>query len=346
MGIFRSVAAAGGVRGVSQKPFRTLILWTIWAVAALVIYFTLYRDTGIWSFMETDPSRITWLIMGLFLLGVAASFMLTITITQEGHRATQLERDAREGGLNGIVVKAGARIADRFFRSLKATVESRGQPDVERLLHVELASLERVSHMIETAGSLLITLGLIGTVMGLTITLSGLTGSIEALGQDQELLMSGLREAMGGMGTAFYNTLLGAVLGGILLRVFAQINQHGVEAVHDNLMRICLVWCSSEYSMTLERDVRLLNDELRLLDEHVRLLKGGFQSSFEALREFRLEMQQFMRGSPSEGDESLRNLVQEHRAYCDALREEMRLLLHLRRPWWVRLLEVFRAPRP
>jgi len=330
---------------VNQKPFRSLILWTIWASTALVVYLTLYSDTEIWSFMETDPSRITWLILGMFLMGVAASFVLTIIITKEAYRATQLEREARDGGLNGIVIKAGVRIADRFFRSLKATVESRGQPDVERLLHVELAVLERISHMIETAGSLLITLGLIGTVMGLTITLSGLTGSIEALGQDQELLMSGLRQAMGGMGTAFYNTLLGAVLGGVLLRVFAQINQHGVEAVHDNLMRICLVWCSNEYSMTLERDVRLLNDELRLLDEHVKHLKGSFLSSFEALRDFRQEMQQFMRGSQSEGDESLRHLVREHRAYCDSLREEMRLLLHLRRPWWVRLLEVFRAPR-
>jgi hypothetical protein len=331
---------------VNQKPFRSLILWTIWATTALVVYLTLYSDTEIWSFMETDPSRITWLILGMFLLGVAASFVLTIIITKEAYRATQLEREAREGGLNGIVIKAGERIADRFFRSLKATVDSRGQPDVERLLHVELAVLERISHMIETAGSLLITLGLIGTVMGLTITLSGLTGSIEALGQDQELLMSGLRQAMGGMGTAFYNTLLGAVLGGVLLRVFAQINQHGVEALHDNLMRICLVWCSNEYSMTMERDVRLLNDELRLLDERVNLLKGSFHDSFGALREFRQEMQQFMQGSPSEGNESLRHLVQEHRAYCDSLREEMRLLLHLRRPWWVRLLEVFRAPRP
>lgn len=331
---------------MNQRPFRTLILWTIWATTALVVYLTLYRDTEIWTFMETDPSRITWLILGLFLLGVIASFVLTIIITKEGYRATQLEENAREGGLNGIVVRAGNRIADSFFRALKATVESKGQPDVDRLLHVELASLERVSHMIETAGSLLITLGLIGTVMGLTMTLSGLTGSIEALGQDQELLMSGLREAMGGMGTAFYNTLLGAVLGGILLRVFAQINQHGVEAVQDSLMRICLVYCSKEYSMTMERDVRLLNDELRMLDERMEHLQGSFHNSFGALRDFRQEMQQFMQGSPSEGHESLHKLIEEHRTYCSALRDEMRLLLHLRRPWWVRLLEVFRAPRP
>lgn len=330
---------------MNQKPFRTLIIWTIWATAAIAVYTTLYRDTEVWSFVEHDPSRITWIIIALFLFGVIASFVLALMVTKEAYCALQLENDARKGGLNAIIVTSTQRAAERFFESVKRTVESKGQPDIEKLLRVQLAVYERISHTVEVVGSLLITLGLIGTVMGLTMTLTGLTGSIEALGHDQEMLMSGLREAMGGMGTAFYNTLLGAVLGGVLLRVFAQITEHGVEALHDNLMRTCLVYCANEYAPTMERDVRLLNNELKVLEERLSQLQNTFQTSFGAMRDFRQEMQSLMRGTPEEGGEPLRKLIQEHRAYCDMLREEMRLILHLRRPWWVRLREVFRSPR-
>lgn len=307
----------------------------------MVIYLTLYRDTAVWGFMEHDPSHITWLILGLFLLGIFGSFVLTLMITKEAYRATQLEVAAREGGLNGIVIHSGKRAADRFFQSLKSTVETKGEVDVETLLHVELAAFERISHSIEVIGNVLITLGLIGTVMGLTMTLTGLSGSLEALGQDQEMLLSGLRQAMSGMGTAFYTTLLGAVFGGVLLRIFAQINQHGVEGLSDNLMRLCLVYCSADYVRTVERDVRLLNEEVRALEGNIERLHQAFDRSRQTLHDFRTEIRSLAHNSP-EGDKPLEMIIKEHRAYCELLREEMRLLLHLRRPWWVRLIEVFR----
>lgn len=329
---------------MNQKPFRTLILWTIWASTALVVYLTLYRDTEVWSFMERDASHITWLISGLFLLGIIGSFALTMLITKEAIRSAQLEHSAREGGLNAIVIHSGKRAADRFFRSLKSTVEAKGDADVETLLHVELAAFERISHSIEVVGTVLITLGLIGTVMGLTMTLTGLSSSLEALGQDQDMMLSGLQHAMSGMGTAFYATLLGAVLGGVLLRIFAQITQHGVEGLHDNLMRICLVYCSADYVRTVERDVRLLNEEVRALEANIQRLHESFDRSRQTLHDFRTEIRSLSDNSP-EGGKPLETLIKEHRAYCELLREEMRLLLHLKRPWWVRLLEVFRVRR-
>lgn len=328
---------------MNQKPFRTLILWTIWAVTALVIYLTMYRDTEVWTFMETDPSRITWLIMGMFLLGVAGSFIVTLLITKESVRSLQLERAAREGGLDAITIRSEKRAADRFFQSVKSTVERRGQPDVETLLNVELSVYERVNHTIEVLGNLLITLGLIGTVMGLTMTLSGLSGSLDALGHDQEMLLSGLRHAMAGMGTAFYTTLLGAVLGGILLRMFAQLTLHGIEGLHDNLLRICLVYCSPEYSQTLERDVRMLNDELRLLDLNIQQMKQSFDNARETVGEFRGEIRRLGESdSGAKGEEPLRVIIKRHQEYCEDLRKEMRMLAFTNKPWWIRVRELFR----
>lgn len=335
---------------MDQKPFRTLFLWIIWASAAMAIYLTLYRDTEVWAFLETDASRITWIILGLFVIGLAGSFALTVMVTQESLRTLQLDNAAREGGLKGITVHTTRRAADRFFKSIQSTIESKGKPEVETLLNVELAVYERISSMIELVGNLLITMGLIGTVMGLTFTLTGLTGSLEALGHDQELLLSGLRKAMAGMGTAFYTTLLGAVLGGVLLRMFAQINQHGVESLHDNLLRICLVYCSADYAHTLERDVRELNNEVSALESNVQRLEQAFSTSRQTVNSFREEVSR-LNESPN-ADEAghhygkpLHDLIEEHRRYCEALRGEMLMLAHMKRPWWVRLRELISPPR-
>jgi len=330
---------------MDQKPFRSLILWTIWASAAITIYLSLYRDTEIWAFLETDSSHITWLIMVLFGLGLVGSFVLTIMVTKEAYRAAQLEKVAREGGLKAITVHSMRRAADRFFKAIQSTIDSRGTPEVETLLNVELAAYERIGHMVELVGNLLITLGLIGTVMGLTLTLTGLTGSLDALGQDQEMLLEGLRTAMSGMGTAFYTTLLGAVLGGVLLRMFAQINLHGVEGLHDNLLRICMIYCSADYAQTMERDVRHLNSEIATLEANIRRLEQAFGSSHLAMSDFRSEIKRLGEDSPEDSGKPLHQLLKEHRAYCSALREEMRMLASMNLPFWIRLRNLFRSTR-
>ncbi len=327
---------------MDQKPFRTLILWVIWATAALVIYLSLYSDTEIWSFLEHDPSKITWLILVLFAMGLLGSFVLTIMVTKESLRAAEFNKAAQQGGLNAVTAKSNLSAADRFFHGLKSTIDSKGKPEVETLLNVELAVYERIGHMVELVGNLLITLGLIGTVMGLTLTLTGLTGSLDALGHDQEMLLLGLRTAMSGMGTAFYTTLLGAVLGGVLLRMFAQISLHGVESLHDSLLRICMVYCSADYAQTMERDVRHLNVELTSMEKNVRHLQQALADSHAVMNEFRAEIKRLNEDQPNDQDKPLHDLIAQHRAYCDSLRGEMRMLASMNKPFLIRLRDLFR----
>ncbi len=328
---------------VDQKPYRTLVLWTLWATAAMVVYLTLYRDTDLWSFIEHDPSKITWLIMGMFGLGLIGSFLLVLSVTKEAVRAVQLDKEAKEGGLKAVSIKSTRRACDRFFQAVKATLARNGEVDVETLLHVELATYERFSHTIEVIGNLLITMGLIGTVMGLTLTLTGLTGSLDALGHDQEMLLSGLRRAMSGMGTAFYTTLLGAVLGGVVLRMFAQITQHGVEGLYDRLMHISMVYCSPDYTHSVERDVRQLNEELRALEKNIKELESVFSSSRSVMSAFREEIKR-LNGydEGTKGEEPLRAILDRHREYTEMLRTEMHMLASTRKPWWIRLRDLFR----
>ena len=319
---------------------RTILFWLLWALVAVAVYFTLYSDTGIWDYIEHDLSRMSWLILGMFLLGVGGSLWLALQISQEARRLRRIEAVVSEQGLSGLAPNGQRRAVDRFFLSLKTTLDSKGWPEVEGLMRSELALYERGSRSVEVAGTLLVTMGLIGTVMGLTLTLTGLTGSLDALGQDRNQLLQGLRQAMGGMSTAFYTTLLGAVFGGVLLRVFAQITQHGVEALYDNLGRICLVYCSVDYKDTLERDVRALKTELQGLDDQLQALCGSFGGTAAAFSGFRDEVRSFVKGESGREGESLQALMQQHQAYCDMLRQEMRLVYALNRPWWLRLMSL------
>lgn len=330
-----------------HRPYRTLLLWFIWALAATAVYFGFYQDAGIWGVLEQDKTRITWIILAFFVFGLAASLALSIALTKESIAARQIESEVREKGLIGFEIRSESRAVARYFQSLKMAMDSNSKPDAEALLNVELAVFQRMSRSIEVAGNLLITLGLIGTVMGLTLTLTGLTSSLDALGHDQDQLLQGLRKAMGGMGTAFYTTLLGAILGGVLLRVFAQITEQGVEGLFDRTMRICLVYCSADFKPSLERDIRFLDAEMASLGERVKFLQSAFGASRGAMEEFREEVEK-LRGLSQEERTSLLESIEMNRQCYMLMRQEARLMQNLNRTFWQRLKDLlrFRPRRP
>lgn len=322
---------------MSQKPFRTLIIWTIWFATVIVAILTLYRDTDVWEFVSHDPSRVTWLEIGVFILGLVASFVLTLLLTFEHIESMRYETMVRERGLGGVANYEGPRAVPRFFSGLKSAAEFNTKPDVDNLLDVELAVYHRISHTIDVIGNILITLGLIGTVMGLTVIMTGLTGSLQALGEDQEMLLSGLREAMSGMGTAFYTTLLGAVLGGVLLRVFAQITEHGVDGLRDAIMRTVLVFCARELEPSADRELKNLNREIEGLEQTVRGLGSVLDNSRSAVAQFSDEVARLKELSRAQSD-LLIEQIRRHKYWCELLREEMRVLNKVSTPWWRRWL--------
>jgi flagellar motor component MotA len=305
-----------------QRGYRALALWIVWAAAAIIIYFGLYQDTEVWAFVKQDPSRITWAIIGLFGLGVMTSFILTVILTLESIKVDQLEKIAREKGWLGIQETDKKLCVASYFDSLRTVVENNGELNVEALVDVEFSIYQRTAHALEIIGNLLITLGLVGTVVGLTLTLTGLTGSLEALGQDQDQLLSGLRGAMSGMGTAFYTTLLGAVLGGVLLRIFAHIDENGVEGLENTLTRICLVYCSADFKPSMERDMRLINAQITEMRDNIESLQALLDKTRLAMNEFAIEAKQ---PGQDMDIEHLREMVKLREAYTRSLAMEIKL---------------------
>lgn len=323
---------------VPERSFRTILLWLAWAAASVTVYLTLYLDTDLIANIQQDESRVTILIMILFVIGVLLSFSLAITLTNEAKQAIRLGIDARDGSLSEVNTRLGVYAVQRFFASLKRVVAGNTPPDIEALIDVELNTYQRRSHAVEVIGNLLITLGLIGTVIGLTFTLSGLTTSLDALGQDQQRLLRGLENAMSGMGTAFYTTLLGAVLGGVLLRIFALITDHGISDLSDLLKKICMVYCAQDTRPSMERDVQLLNTEIAALGDNARLLEGALANTRAAMQEFHSTAQALRQLGEEDGQEkTMRDSLVLQMYYTDLLKQEIQMLNRVNRSWWGRL---------
>jgi hypothetical protein len=303
-----------------QRGYRALVLWTVWAAAAIAIYFGMYQDTEVWAFVAHDPSRITWAILGLFGVGVATSFILTVLLTLESAKVDELEYTVKKSGWLGIEGIDKRWCIANFFNSLKTIVDTNGELDIESLVDVEFAVYQRAAQALEIIGNLLITLGLVGTVVGLTLTLTGLTGSLEALGQDQDQLLAGLREAMSGMGTAFYTTLLGSVLGGVLLRIFAHIDENGVESLENALTRICIVYCAADIKPSLQRDVAVISSHVQALTQNIAALQRALADSRQSVNALAQEMKQT--GGSDDELARLRELIKLRREYIETLQHE------------------------
>lgn len=328
---------------IQDKAFRTMLLWLVWASAGIVIHFSMYLDLNLWDYIRHDESRVTWITYGLFFLGVAMSFGLMIRVIAESTLATRLGYMARDNGLNQLPITRTSKAVERFFLSIKEITMRNDQADIEALLDVELAPYRRISHAIDVFGNLLITLGLIGTVVGLITILAGLTSSMEALGHDQEKLLSGIRSAMGGMGTSFYATLLGSVLGGLLLRVFVLINDHGIEELSENLKKICMVYCSADAKPGLQRELDFFNDEITALGKNVKRLQAAFDETNRTLANFKDHAKELhLLGSEDENQKTLRDSVVLQHYYTDLLKEEIRVMNRINRSWWVRLRRAFK----
>lgn len=323
-----------------QRGYRALVLWIIWAAATLVILLGLYKDTGVWEFVKSDVSHITWVIIGFFIVGVVISFLMMLLVTHESIHVDRLEKIAKKQGWPGIEHTPKQFGVARFFDSLKTVIKNNSPIDIEALVEVEFAVYQRFAHALEVFGNLMITFGLIGTVVGLSLTLSGLTSSLQALGEDQEQLLLGLRGAMEGMSTAFYATLLGAVFGGVLLRVFSHINQNGVESLEDSLTRVCLVYCSGDFKPFAEKDMHTLDAEIVAITQNLQRLHGTLDETKRMMGEFTKEMLNLRQNEPANA--ALKETLELQRQYLETLHSEFQFKRLNKRRWWSVLKHSFR----
>jgi len=308
-------------RAADQRALRTFVLWMAWAISSIAVFAMLYRKANVMDFVQHDTTRITWIILGMFVLGVAISFMHAMRLTGEWFRAYKIEAMVKKNGISGVAMRGGRHIVDRFTDALGIIAQQNGRLDVESLVDVEFSAQHRMSQFVGLLGNLMITLGLIGTVLGMTITMNGLQGALGALGINQDLLVEGLRTAMSGMGVAFYTTLMGSVLGGILLRVFSWITESSVNGLQDLMVRTYLVYASADLKPSDERDIRALTNSVAQLNHYMGMLNLAISASrkeMQGLTADALGMHEQLKGLAA--DDPVPGLTASHARYALSVR--------------------------
>lgn len=96
------------------------------------------------------------------------------------------------------------------------------QDNLIEIIHSRMLSRNQT---IELFSNILITLGLIGTIVGLVFMMNSLVLIMKSSNASSNLLadLAGQGGPFAGLGVAFYTTLLGAVLGGVLLRILTSV---------------------------------------------------------------------------------------------------------------------------
>jgi len=329
-------------QAVDQRGLKTLILWLAWIATAGFIFVILYHKVDLFQFVREDASRITWMISGIFVFALLVSFIHTLVLTTEWFRGYRIEQLLKKKGLAAIKPRR-RRVVDRFVAAVQHINAQGGTIDIGGLVDVEFAAHHRSSRFVGLLSNLLITMGLIGTVLGMTMTLSGLNGALAAIGDDQELMLEGLSSAMSGMGIAFYTTLLGSILGGVLLRVFAWITDSSIDGLQDLMMRSCLVYAAADLTPSPERDIHRLTQQMEQLEQRMHALHSVFSNSSQMVASFNDEVSRLNSTLKESGDgEDVLKAISVHRYYANLLRSELRMQQRLRHKagavahWWNR----------
>jgi biopolymer transport protein ExbB/TolQ len=127
------------------------------------------------------------------------------------------------------------------------------QDNLVTLLQARLLSRTRI---VDFCSSILVTLGLVGTIIGLIRSADGLGDVFLAMSQGDTSIMEGVKEALGGMGVAFYTTLMGAILGGVCLRLLSNLVDANTEHIVSHIAELTEI-----YILPILRRAARINEE-------------------------------------------------------------------------------------
>lgn len=211
---------------------RPMASWIIWAGGLLTVFLILTWQFFVTGVM-TDKSGISQVIIALFVLGLIQSFRAAAELDREWGVFRKIKTDKNVPAADG---KEGlcdlmSRVADLRSRGVKV--------DLDNFMNIYYARHDSRAQTVATFGALLITLGLLGTIVGLIISIQGLSGMIENMTVSRSDMLASLRQTLAGMGTAFYTTFFGALLGGIILRILSANLMNALEELAAEALEFC-----------------------------------------------------------------------------------------------------------
>jgi hypothetical protein len=190
-----------------------LIIWSAYAFVMLLVLFVTLSKT-LFNGLSADSSYFSAIIAATFIGAFLYSFSEARKLHQEwigiNRLRTALVESAKHPNSEAEELVVAILKHDRpEFLRIKDLVDSYYSG-----MEVPLRTLSMIS-------SLMVTLGLIGTILGLIISIGGLEDIMSHVEGLNKGVLGGVKETIRGMSIAFYSTLLGAVLGAVILRMLS-----------------------------------------------------------------------------------------------------------------------------
>ena len=247
-----------------------LIRWILLSTVLIVPFLVLtweYFSTG----LATDTSGIIYVIIGLFTYGIAHSYRNALWITRERSAFARMEktRDAHNEKSD---------LVSTFKKGVDA-LETGSQINFDTLLTVYSAKQAAKIRSVSATSAILITAGLLGTVIGLVITISGISEILGAAGEDYEEMLSGLNKTVQGMGTAFYTTFFGGLLGGIVLKALAAENEKAANRLTADALLCAELWLMPQSRALASKIAGGMQEEVFGLMRTLRELSDGISKT-------------------------------------------------------------------
>ncbi|MEM6394087.1 MAG: hypothetical protein AAF797_15075 [Planctomycetota bacterium] len=267
--------AAGGAFGAHRTDIHTLgarrplLEWTIYA-GAMAIGVAILAGPLLGQALTADTSHISAVIGMLFLAAVAKNFLDMRFIARQVALAEAQVRQLQATNNIAAFLKDSepslfrdhiANLYEVFRRDVNIS-----QDNLVTLMQTRLLSRTRV---VEFASGVLVTLGLVGTIIGLIASAGGLgqvfdaaaqaTGSAAGSGGGPgggDGILEGMRQTLNGMGIAFYTTLMGAILGGVCLRLLSSLVDAAIDHIVSRIAELTEV-----YILPILRRAARINEE-------------------------------------------------------------------------------------
>jgi len=204
----------------AKNPVRE---WCIYG-GVLLTLFLFAAGKHIISALRTDQTGLCVFILAIFV-GALVKSLLDVLYIQRQIRLTneQIQTLWSSGNVRRFLRATEESIFRRHISNLYQIFKRDTQIDQDNLIGLLHSRLIARTKIVDLCSSILITLGLVGTIIGLILSIGGLGLVMENVGGDNQKLLTGMQGTLSGMGTAFYTTLLGAILGGVFLRILSNV---------------------------------------------------------------------------------------------------------------------------
>lgn len=260
---------------MAKKNISPLMTWAFWGILVLGVFLLVMKEFVITGFSK-DSSNISYLIVLFFLYGFFASLRVAFYLQSEFKVLNRMDANQR-------ISDANASDSAALLDAAMERIRQGDRIDMKNLITAYGAKIKAKVDNVSVISSMLVTIGLLGTVVGLIITVTGLGEVLVSSGSDYAAMKIGLNKTVSGMGTAFYTTLFGALLGGVVLKVLAAEMRKSATQLVAHTLHFSELFLAPKISQASSESIVKLEERVEGIGRHLDQLGSSFSAIIDTI---------------------------------------------------------------